>query len=522
MHSAIGAIREIHLFSDFQSTALNPPDILRRIRTAQTHASVYAIQVAQARGQNTAVAEAALLEPFPLAGRPITIQARLHNYGDKATTETVVLAVNGELKAKRELHLDAGQSQNVSFPYTFEDPGRYHAEVSLQDEDPLPADNRCHLPAVVHKAMPLLVVDGGDLRLGQHSETFFLKIALSPENSSRAPLKPKVVSVDMLAQEKLDSHPIIILANVPDIDETALRGLDGAVQKGTNLAVFLGERVQPTSSLYARSKLFPVGLGEQKAAGGESANAFQLQVVQLAHPIFRHFRRGESGDLSRVRFTQYWQLLMEPDSRAAVLAKFDSGDPALVEDSHGRGKILVFASKCDADWSDFPRKSTYLPFIQQLVDYLSPSRAGGKRLLVGQQVPFVFDFKDTRVPIAIVKPDKTTVRIVASGHEKAEADFQETDVPGHYLIDIFSPEGVEEDILVVNPDAAESDLTPASNDLLNDLVPGRTTFVPDADDLAALLKRHREGVELWGNLLVLVLLTALVECYFANRSTPTN
>lgn len=521
MHSAVGAVREIHLLSDFQSTALDHPEILKRVQTAKTHASVYAIQVAQARGQNTAVAEVALLEPFPLAGRPITVQTRLHNYGDKPTTETVLLAIDGKRQTKREVSIEPGQSQSIGLPHTFESPGRYRVEISLQDDDPLPADNARHLPVVVHEAMPILIVDGGDLRLGQLSESFFLQVALAPEKDrSRAALKPKTVTVDTLVQEKLDAYPILILANVPAIDDDAAKRLEKAVRKGTNLAIFLGERVQPNRAPYTSDGLFPLELGEQKSTSDALENEFALQVVHFAHPIFRRFRRGEAGDLSRVRFRQYWQLLPKPDSQAAVLAKFKTGDPALIEHTSGRGKVLIFASKCDADWSDFPRRTTYLPFLQQLIDYLSPARTSGQELLVGQQLSFDFEFKDTRVPIAIEKPDGTTARVVASGREKAEATFQETGLPGPYLLDIFSPEGLQEGIFVVNLDTSESDPEPADRDLLSNLVPGRTTFVPDASDLAALLKRHREGVELWGNLLVLVILIALVECYFANRSTP--
>ena len=154
------------------------------------------------------------------------------------------------------------------------------------------------------------------------------------------------------------------------------------------------------------------------------------------------------------------------------------------------------------------------------MDYLSPARGSGERLTVGQPLPFAFDFQDARVPIAIRKPDETTVRLVASGMDRAEVVFHETTDPGLYFVDTYRPDGLKEGVFAVNVDPSESDLTPASEELLNDLIPGRTTLITQADNLPELLKRQREGVELWGNLLVLVLLLALVECYFANRSTP--
>ncbi|MBI2192597.1 MAG: BatA domain-containing protein [Planctomycetes bacterium] len=521
IQEATDAVREIHVISDFQETAFDAPAVLQKVRAAGTRATVYAISVAQARGQNTAVEDVSLVEAYPLAGRPLTVTARLRNTGDKPTRETVLLSVDGARRASREIGLEPGRSQAVSFQQALEQAGRHEVEIGLQDEDPLPADNRRTLPVFVHQAMPVLVVDGGDLRLGALSETYYLKAALAPATGhSGFPIKPKVVTAAALGEEKIDGYPLVFLANVPQVDPEVLRRLEAAVQQGANLVFFLGERVLPEDPLYSESPLFPVRLGGVQAAPEGSDAAFALQVIEFAHPAVHRFRRGESGDLSQVHIRQYWELPEKEKATARVLASFRTGHPALLEAALGRGKVLVFASKCDADWSDFPRRPTFLPFIQQIVDYLGPTRETGRDFLVGQAVPFVFEFRDTTVPIAIETRGRPVIRLLASGRDRAETVFAQTETVGTYWVDIHRPDGVKEDLFAVNVDPRESDLALAESRRVADLVPGHTTLVAAAEDLPATLKRNREGIELWGNLLFFVLFVAVAECYLANRSTP--
>ncbi|MDP6118163.1 MAG: BatA domain-containing protein [Planctomycetota bacterium] len=516
MNSATGAIREIHVISDFQTSILNEPDIIERIRSNEQRVSVYLIPTVKTRGQNTAVESIQLLEPFPLAERPVTVSARIHNRGDKATVETAILDVDGKRISKKQVRLKPDEAQNVRFHFEFEQAGRHHAKISLQDEDPLAEDNYRHLPITINEALSVLVVDGGDPSLGPLAESFYLKMALTPHSGTGA-IKPEVITAADLPKVNVESFAVFMFANVPEIDTDTLKALERAVEKGASAALFLGERVQPLSSLYAGSALCPIELKGRTAK--DESSGYALQSIDFSHPLFRRFQQGETGNLSRVLFREFWKLEADSDVKARTLASFDDGSPALMEFEYGRGNVVIFASKCDADWSDFPRRPTYLPFIQQLVDYLSPSKMSAREFLVGQEVPFSYDFRDARVPIAIDRSGKHTYRLVAMGQEKADTTFRETDESGYYLVDIYRPDGLKQDVFAVNIDSTESDMTPTAQQALEDLVPGRTTFVAEDQKLPELLRRHREGVELWGNMLFLVLMIAAMECYMANRST---
>jgi hypothetical protein len=67
-----------------------------------------------------------------------------------------------------------------------------------------------------------------------------------------------------------------------------------------------------------------------------------------------------------------------------VLARFDTGEPALVERTAGRGKVLVYASTLDLSWNDLALKPMFLPFVHQLGRHLSGFREQPAWLTIGQ------------------------------------------------------------------------------------------------------------------------------------------
>ena len=110
--------------------------------------------------------------------------------------------------------------------------------------------------------------------------------------------------------------------------------------------------------------------------GGSSAGRHE-------HPVFKPFADPEHGDLRRPAFTAITPI--KPDNDARVLAWFRGGEPALLERTKGRGKVLWFTSACDRAWGDWPRGRMYLPMVHQMVAYVCrpgrgrPDSPGGRR-----------------------------------------------------------------------------------------------------------------------------------------------
>jgi hypothetical protein len=106
-----------------------------------------------------------------------------------------------------------------------------------------------------------------------------------------------------------------------------------------------------------------------------------LAWIDYDHPVFDVFNAPRSGDFATARFLRYRRLTVRADSAhrtggiadtatgTHVLARFDDGAPALVEQRIGRGKVLVWASTLDSYWNDLALQPVFLPFVHQVATY---------------------------------------------------------------------------------------------------------------------------------------------------------
>jgi hypothetical protein len=69
-------------------------------------------------------------------------------------------------------------------------------------------------------------------------------------------------------------------------------------------------------------------------------------------------------------------MLLKPGAKeggARVLARYDDGAPALVEARRGRGRVMLYASTLDPEWSDWTIRTSFLPAMQRIAAWLAGS-----------------------------------------------------------------------------------------------------------------------------------------------------
>ena len=93
------------------------------------------------------------------------------------------------------------------------------------------------------------------------------------------------------------------------------------------------------------------------------------------HPIFRPFL-NPAGALGDVQVDQYRRL--NDQAERVVLARFSGGDAALTEQAVGEGRLMVFTSDLDNEWSRFPLNAAFVPFAVEATRYLARDAGEGK------------------------------------------------------------------------------------------------------------------------------------------------
>ncbi|RME80738.1 MAG: hypothetical protein D6785_09930, partial [Planctomycetota bacterium] len=304
----------------------------------------------------------------------------------------------------------AGEEKLISLPpMILEKEGVYFAKASIQkisedDEDALPLDNVRFFAFVVQRSARILLVDG---EVGELSETDFLRLALNPNilDAKDAPSLFTPIRRTTLPEKDLEDYEAIVLANYGNLSPLEAQKLEDYVQKGGGLVIFLGENFRRKTTYFDSQKgkkveeypavkkynlyLYRDGKG---ILPGKLKWMYRKTYANLApksysHPLF-HFFENYKDRLGAPRFDKYLEI--HPASKATVLATFTdaSGTPAILEQSYGQGKVLLFNTSADRDWTNFPVTQAYLIFVRSMVSYVAKKSKTTANYLIGQSLVF--------------------------------------------------------------------------------------------------------------------------------------
>ena len=249
-------------------------------------------------------------------------------------------------------------------------------------------DTRYALLDRASAAAVLVVVNGGTL----DAEAFYLAQALAVAPASRpfevTPVAPGALPA--LLPSVWEAGDVIVVTGTDGLSRSGRARIAAFVENGGGLLLATGPGVDPrlVRDLLGESVALGVEMPEETAPDGA---VHRLAVMDPRHPVFRPF-----GDLvatlGHVRFTGMTRIVPPgpaavpagADSPTHVLARFDQGDPALIEYDRGVGRALVLASDLGMEWNDFPRHPGFVPFVQESVRYLAGPAALPRDLLAGE------------------------------------------------------------------------------------------------------------------------------------------
>ncbi|HUQ89481.1 MAG TPA: BatA and WFA domain-containing protein [Vicinamibacterales bacterium] len=362
--------KEIIIVSDFQRGGWQPDDTLRMPGGTTITTAV----VEGAQGANLALTPVALLRSRE-AGQPerVTVTAGMINRTATAANDvTIQLEIDGRVVQDLKISAAPNASATVSFaPLTITAPNT-RAVVRLGASpqaavDALTRDNVFNFTITPAAPVPVLAVSQGSA-----DGTLYLARALSIGESPR--FAASMQSPEALT-ESMNRARVIILNDLA-IGDAAAAKLVTFVEGGGGLMIAMGPR---TSWPASRAAWLPASIGPPV---DRTRGAARLSGMDYGHAIFEPFRAPRSGDFSTARFYSYRALGAAKD--ASVLARFDTGEPALVERAAGRGRVLLYASTLDLSWNDLALKPMFLPFVHQLGRHLSGFREQPSWLTIGQ------------------------------------------------------------------------------------------------------------------------------------------
>jgi hypothetical protein len=452
-------------------------------------------------------------------GLPIHLEALVTNFTDKEIKDLLVqLNVNGQNREQKLLSLPPRADVTVGFQFKLAQAGAHHGYVAIK-RDGLAGNLMSYFTLHAQDKLKVLVVDGDPQTSLVQSETFFLARALNPSGERDSSLfLPSVIIPEGLNSVSLNSYQAVVFCNVPAIPDALLPRMREYLRQGGGVLLFLGDRIQVDDYNLKLSQssppILPARLRDKRIlaeAAGE-----KIQKVDTAHPALQGFGDPILKDsLTSARIQGYFRT--EASNQPALLS-LANGDSLLLEKRIGSGRLLLFTTAADRDWSDLPLKTAYLPLVQSMVSYLSSGKRGTVDTGVPVGSPKTFSFPPSYVgkSLRIIKPDRKEKEIsfVADG-EKTSASFQENDLAGIYRLSVPAPADGEgtPSMYAVNSPFLESRLESIDEREL------RAKFLPIRVEIIPIESLEKGGTRMDLSLpfLLLLIVTLASEGWLAQR-----
>jgi len=316
-----------------------------------------------------------------------------------------------------------------------------------------------------------------------------------------APSKDQLISPEQFKTAAL----FIVTSGLSD-DHT--RFLREQIASGKTLLVTLSsERLAPVLSRL-------LGLDRLAFEEARVNNYALLADIDFTHPLLAPFADPRFSDFSKIHFWKYRRIDPASIPGARVLANFDGGDPAILEKTLGKGRLLLFASGWRPDESQLALATKFVPLLYSLLEQTGGASSRPSQFFVGDLVPLETIAGPVESPPKIRTPNGLELNI-----PPGQTNFSQTLTPGFY--DVISPQSTKR--FAVNLDPSESRTAPLGPDEFERLgVPVLTRPPPGAQETQRKARMQNNELEnrqkFWRILLLSCLGALLIETWFAGRS----
>lgn len=355
-------------------------------------------------------------------------------------------------------------------------------------------------PAVQRLTILYLGFDGPDQPHGPYT---YLRLALESD-----PLRQ--VTLQLSGRGQADwpaARPdLVVLTGLvePSVRDHLRRYLD---EGGTLLAA--------PADRDAAASILALTEGIALADAALPANSYLLWgEIDFSHPLLAPLAQPPYNDFTKIHFWRHQPLVVLPGSPARVVARYDNGDPALLDIPRGRGRLVLWASLWDPAHSQLALSTKFVPLLEGLLELACGSAQPLASVWVGQSVPL--PRREAGQSLRVVKPDGREVPLPPE-----VSTFDETDLPGIYRL-LGGPQELR---FAVNLAPAESQTAPLDPEALQQRGVPLGRAESRAQELARFRQQHDTELEsrqkLWRWLLAAALVVLGVETWWAGRAAAT-
>jgi hypothetical protein len=475
----------VHLYSDMQQTGM-PPNFNDLRLNADVKLESHPLAAKQVPNYTV---ENVVAPRRVFDNKKTRVLATIAGFGGQKSAHTATLSLNGRTVESKSVEVPEVGRATVEFNSLDVPYGRNKGEVRIESADSMPADDVFYFSIERSDPRPALFVHDPDGNGGM----LYFKTALDAAGQSAFDVTP--ATADQAANLAPSKYAFVVLADVTSISPGFENQLRDYVRGGGSVLVVLGHH-----SLSFGGKVPVTGqkIVESRYSGREGD---RFQVATWLDPSHPSILKNDKWD--DVKFLR--AIKVEPGN-SRVAAKLSDQTPLLLDEQLGEGHVLVFASTFDNIDNDFPLHSSFVAFVDQTARYLARMDSGPPSVAVDSFAE-LRDSKEKGAAVDVVDPKGERA---LSLDESTKAQNIQFAMAGFY--DIRRPNGRNE-LVAVNADRHESDLTPATPDTLS-LWQNTANGTAEVEGTAA---GDQKPLSLWWYVMLAVLALTVAESLLGNR-----
>ena len=459
LNESDSANREVIFLTDAQkrSWCENSESAIEKIAELNQKASISLLPLGDESYENLALSDFHMTSGACRSGGFINLSAKIINHGESLASASIELFHNSNIVDVTSVSsLQPKEERLLRFGVQLESPGPNRFQLSLESDN-LEDDNSAYLAIDVPDKLKVLIVEGSP------GAGRYLELATQLERSGYAEGLICTVSLaSLVSAEQIEKNDVVVLADVGDLDEENIKILDEKVRNGAGLLVYAGVNMDAFSAEQIIGRL--VTMDWEKRVSPEDGRDHQIRVSPQSDQLGLELRRLEAEILD-CKVNGFHQVQTAADSK--ILLELDNGNPLLFIQEVERGKLAIFTTGADREWSSLPLNPAGPILFHLLLQELSTGDRQ-KSLRIGESARV--EIRSNRLgaePKLIGPSGEVSVPVRQEARESnkyIELLLSKTEIPGFHELQFG--DNTDFEVLAANLDAGESDLKPATIDEL--------------------------------------------------------
>lgn len=450
--------------------------------------------------------------PIATTGKLAKLNVRMrHNAVSEVEGLSMRLDVNGERKAVGTYNVKPGLETDTVMKFSYEVPGNYHAEISI-DDSPISFDNNYYLGFEVVEKIRVLQISQDPL-----SDESIKVVNVCKSNSDAIDIE----NVKTLPDEaELQDYDLVISNGIASPSNGYSNSLKKFAENGGAVLI-----IPDTIAFNTRAELLVNGLGfGEDFSWDQTPEPTSISSLNVEHPHFDGVFSStpEKMDLPKSKLA----LSYRPHSEVQRLGSNWNGHNFLAKSNVGDGFGFLLGMPLDEELGNLTSHALFVPLILRMAETARMSELLAITLGEDHAISIRKDLSQEAV-IRVLSLDSSTSIIPEIRNIAGNANLllgPALTTPGNYSVfadgELIATLGVNANRVESDPESW--DVPTFRNELENSGWTKASVLEVSQSNLATLINNIESGKHLWWYLVLVVLLALTGETLLQKRWKATS